>query len=165
GPMHEPMRIDADASKPDYRVGEFSLPADVPVGRTERRRRLLHDLERQQRFEPLLDTSPVGAHYERAFSLLASRGASEAFDLSKEPLRTRERYGMNIHGQSVLQARRLVEAGVPLVTVFRPNEGITNVSVYWDTHNRNFIDLKTRLCPVTDQACSALVEDLQQRGL
>jgi uncharacterized protein (DUF1501 family) len=58
-----------------------------------------------------------------------------------------------------------VEAGVPLVTVFWPNDGITNVSVYWDTHNRNFIDLKERLCPVTDRAFSALLEDLQQRGL
>ena len=67
---------------------------------------------------------------------------------------------MNIHGQAVLQARRLVEAGVPLVTVFWQNDGITNVSVYWDTHNRNFIDLKTRLCPVTDQAFSALLDDL-----
>ena len=72
---------------------------------------------------------------------------------------------MNIHGQSVLQARRLVEAGVPLVTVFWPNDGITNVSVYWDTHSRNFIDLKTRLCPVTDQAFSALLDDLDERGM
>src|SRR5438552_6272597 len=72
---------------------------------------------------------------------------------------------MNIHGQAVLQARRLVEAGVPLVTVFWPNDGLTNVSVYWDTHNRNFIDLKTRLCPVTDQATTALLEDLATRGL
>ena len=65
----------------------------------------------------------------------------------------------------MLQARRLVEAGVPLVTVFWPNDGITNVSVYWDTHNRNFIDLKTRLCPVTDQAFSALLDDLEERGM
>ena len=72
---------------------------------------------------------------------------------------------MNPHGQSVLQARRLVEAGVPLVTVFWPNDGITNVSVYWDTHSRNFIDLKTRLCPVTDRAFSALLDDLKDRGL
>jgi uncharacterized protein (DUF1501 family) len=72
---------------------------------------------------------------------------------------------MNIHGQAVLQARRLVEAGVPLVTVFWQNDGITNVSVYWDTHSRNFIDLKTRLCPVTDQAFTALLEDLEQRGM
>ena len=72
---------------------------------------------------------------------------------------------MNVHGQSVLQARRLVEAGVPLVTVFWPNDGIKNVSVYWDTHSRNFIDLKERLCPVTDQAFSALLDDLEGRGM
>jgi uncharacterized protein (DUF1501 family) len=59
----------------------------------------------------------------------------------------------------------LVEAGVPLVTVFWQNDGITNVSVYWDTHSRNFIDLKTRLCPVADQAFAALLEDLEVRGL
>jgi uncharacterized protein (DUF1501 family) len=64
-----------------------------------------------------------------------------------------------------LQARRLVEAGVPLVTVFWPNDGITNVSVYWDTHSRNFIDLKTRLCPVADRAFSALLDDLKDRGM
>ena len=89
----------------------------------------------------------------------------EAFDLSKEDPKLRERYGMNIHGQAVLQARRLVEAGVPLVTVFWQNDGLTNVSVYWDTHNRNFVDLKTRLCPVADQAFAALLDDLGQRGL
>jgi uncharacterized protein (DUF1501 family) len=105
------------------------------------------------------------AHYERAFSLLASRSVTKAFDLSQEPLAIRERYGMNVHGQSVLQARRLVDAGVPLVTVFWPNDGITNVSVYWDTHNRNFRDLKERLCPVTDLAFSALLDDLQARGM
>jgi uncharacterized protein (DUF1501 family) len=54
---------------------------------------------------------------------------------------------------------------VPLVTVFWPNDGITNVSVYWDTHNRNFIDLKSRLCPVTDRAFSALLDDLKERGM
>src|SRR4029078_10655188 len=90
---------------------------------------------------------------------------SRAFDLSREPLRVRERYGMNVHGQSVLQARRLVEAGVPLVTVFWPNDGLTNVSGYRDTHHRNFIDLKTRLCPVTDLAFSALLDDLKDRGM
>jgi arylsulfatase A-like enzyme len=72
---------------------------------------------------------------------------------------------MNIHGHAVLRARRLVEAGVPLVTVFWQNDGITSVSVYWDTHARNFIDLETRLCPVTDQAFSALLDDLEARGL
>jgi len=58
-----------------------------------------------------------------------------------------------------------VEAGVPLVTVYWPNDGITNVSVYWDTHSRNFIDLKTRLCPPGDRAFCALLDDLEARGM
>jgi hypothetical protein len=166
GPLHNPTRIDADASKPDYRVAEFSLRADLPQPRTDARRQLLRDLDRQRLgMERQLEVAALGAHYERAFGLLAARGATAAFDLTQEPLPVRERYGMNIHGQSVLQARRLVEAGVPLVTVFWPNDGLTNVSVYWDTHNRNFVDLKTRLCPVTDQAFSALLDDLAARGL
>ncbi len=166
GPLHQPLRIDADASKPDYRVGTFELHADVPLERTERRRALLHSLEAQvRRQEANLHQQALAAHYERAFALLSSRKVQQAFDLTQEDVRLRERYGMNIHGQAVLQARRLVEAGVPFVTVFWQNDGLTNVSVYWDTHNRNFVDLKTRLCPVTDLAFSALLEDLQQRGL
>jgi hypothetical protein len=166
GPVYEPLRIDADASRPDYRVADFSLHADVPLARTHRRQALLRDLDGQvRRLEAHPGVRAAGAHYDRAFALLADRKAVEAFDLTREDPRTRERYGMNLHGQAVLQARRLVEAGVPLVTVFWQNDGITNVSVYWDTHNRNFIDLKTRLCPVADRAFSALLEDLQQRGL
>jgi uncharacterized protein (DUF1501 family) len=166
GPFHHPLRIDADGSKPDYRVGEFSLRADVPQDRADGRRQLLRDLDRQRiGLEKQLEAGALEAHYERAFDLLAARGATAAFDLTREPLAVRERYGLNPHGQSVLQARRLVEAGVPLITVFWPNDGLTNVSVYWDTHSRNFIDLKTRLCPVADQAFSALLEDLGVRGL
>ena len=166
GPTFNPMRIDADASKPDYKVGDFALHADVPELRSNNRRELLAGIDQQLRgLEQHSNIAATRSHYDRAFSLLSSRGAVEAFDLSREPPAVRERYGMNAHGQSVLQARRLVEAGVPFVTVFWPNEGITNVSVYWDTHNRNFIDLKTRLCPVTDQAFSALLDDLQDRGM
>jgi hypothetical protein len=132
GPVHDPLRIDADASKPDYRVGELSLRADVPVARTRRRKELLGQLDRQVRkLEASLDVAAARANQERAFALLSSRRAAEAFDLTREPRSVRERYGLNIHGQAVLQARRLVEAGVPLVTVFWQNDGITNVSVYW----------------------------------
>jgi uncharacterized protein (DUF1501 family) len=166
GPLHHPMRIDADASKADYRVGEFGLAVDVTSARAESRRRLRQRLDHSHReMDQRMEVSALESHYARAYSLLASRGASEAFDLNREPRAVRERYGLNIHGQAVLQARRLIEAGVPLVTVFWQNDGITNVSVYWDTHSRNFIDLKTRLCPVADQAFSALLEDLEQRGL
>ncbi|MCI0459490.1 MAG: DUF1501 domain-containing protein [Gemmataceae bacterium] len=166
GPRYAPMRIDEDASLPTYRVGEFALHADVPAGRFDRRRELLRQVDQQRR--ALGQNAQVWAlhgHYERAASVLGTRSVAEAFDLSRESDRTRDRYGRNIHGQAVLQARRLLEAGVPLVTVFWQNDGITNVSVYWDTHNRNFLDLRTRLCPVTDQAFSALLEDLEARGL
>jgi len=166
GPLHHPLRIDADASKPDYRVADFSLTTDVPHTRADERHRLLRDLDRQRRgLGQQMEAAAFDAHVERAFALLSSSEAVRAFDLSREPLPVRERYGLNAHGQSVLQARRLVEAGVPLVTVFWPNDGITNVSVYWDTHNRNFIDLKERLCPVTDRAFSALLDDLETRGM
>ena len=165
GPIFEPMRIDADANLPDYRVADFSRHADVPGERADVRRRLLDSLEEQRQAGGERKLAALGAHYERAFALLNARGAAAAFDLSQESDRLRDRYGRNVHGQSVLQARRLVEAGVPLVTVFWQNDGLTNVSVYWDTHNRNFIDLKTRLCPPADQAFSALLEDLEQRGM
>src|SRR6516164_3095646 len=166
GPVFNPMRIDADGSLPDYRVAELALHADLTPLRTGGRQRLLASLEEQQRgLEQHADVFAMGSHYERAFALLAAPQVVRAFDLSQEPIAVRRRYGMNVHGQSVLQARRLVEAGVPLVTVFWPNDGITNVSVYWDTHNRNFIDLRERLCPVTDLAFSALLDDLKDRGM
>lgn len=166
GPLYNPLRIDADGSLPDYRVGDFALQADVDLLRSGNRQALVRSLDQQvTRLEHHPDVQAMTAHYDRAFSLLSAPAAALAFDLSQEPQALRERYGMNIHGQSVLQARRLVEAGVPVVTVFWPNDGITNVSVYWDTHNRNFLDLRTRLCPVTDLAFSALLDDLEQRGM
>ena len=172
GPVYNPMRIDADGSKPDYKVGELALHADLDAVRLGGRSGLLRTLDSQVRgFETALSAPTklseyaMWEHQRRAFSLLATPEVTRAFDLSREPQKVRDRYGMNMHGQSVLQARRLVEAGVPLVTVFWPNDGITNVSVYWDTHNRNFVDLKTRLCPVTDLAFSALLEDLDARGM
>ncbi|MFO0848182.1 MAG: DUF1501 domain-containing protein [Gemmataceae bacterium] len=164
GPVYDPMRIDADASRPNYSVGELALSADLDAARLGGRQGLLQSLDAQLgRLDSQAEA--MTAHSRRAFDLLAAPKVTVAFDLSREPTAVRERYGMNRHGQSVLQARRLVEAGVPLVTVFWPNDGITNVSVYWDTHSRNFIDLKTRLCPVADQAFSALLDDLGDRGL
>ena len=165
GPQYAPLRIDDDGSKQNY-LAEFALKANLPDGRIGDRRSLLSNLDQQLQF---LTRSREGVGYtaqtERAFQILADPEVRRAFDLSSEPVELREQYGMNPHGQSVLQARRLVEAGVPLITVFWPNDGITSVSVYWDTHNRNFIDLKERLCPVTDKAFSALLDDLQDRGM
>src|SRR5690606_6512802 len=151
---------------PDYRVGDFILQPELSSRRLDDRRSLLAEIDRQNR--AFFDHAGIGAldgHYQRAFDLLNSAVGRSAFDVAGEPDEVRDRYGRNAHGQSVLQARRLVERGVPLVTVFWPNDGIKNVSVYWDTHSRNFIDHRERLMPVADLAFSALLDDLEQRGM
>lgn len=166
GPALNPFTIDNDPNRADYKVGDFRLPDDVGSGRLSDRRRLLGLVDLQARqLEAITQVGALDHHYGRAYDLLTNPKALAAFDLAKEDPRLRARYGHHPHGQAVLQARRLVEAGVPLVTVFWQNDGLTNVSVYWDTHNRNFIDLKTRLMPAADQAFSALLDDLEARGL
>ncbi len=165
GAAFDPLSIDANPAEPDYRVGDFRLPPEISLARLDHRRALLHDLNDQLRRQG--DNAALAAmdrHVHRAFDMLNSASGSGAFDLSQEPTAVRERYGLNPHGQSVLQARRLVERGVPLVTVFWPSDGTKNVSVYWDTHNRNFVDLRQRLMPPADQAFSALLDDLAERG-
>lgn len=169
GPNFEPMTIDENPALADYRPAALSLPDGLTLERLGGRRALSDSLEdARRRLSPWL-AQPIpeamAGHYARAHNLLNDRKSLEAFDLTREDPKLRERYGMNPHGQSVLQARRLVEAGVPIVTAFWPNDGITNVSVYWDTHNRNFIDLKSRLMPPADQAFDALLDDLQGRGM
>jgi hypothetical protein len=165
GAAHDPLTIDHDPNRADYRVAELTLQDGLTRERLDQRLALRSRLN-----AGLADKRPDAAaqdqNLQRAYDLLTSavdqRGA---FDLTQEPAQLRERYGLNPHGQSVLQARRLIERGVPLVTVFWPNDGIKNVSVYWDTHSRNFVDLKQRLMPVADQAFSALLDDLTERGL
>jgi hypothetical protein len=165
GQGYDPLTIDDDPNNPGYRVGDFTLPEEVNVRRFANRRALLGQVDSQS---PRWQSGAPGAmagHYERAYEMLRSAATGSAFDLTEEPDEVRDRYGRNPHGQSVLQARRLVERGVPLVTVYWPNDGIKNVSVYWDTHSRNFIDLRERLMPVADQAFSTLLDDLADRGL
>ncbi len=164
GQSYNPLTIDADPSHADYHVGDFALPPEISLARLDDRRELLHkvnqQLRRLERNSPAMDQ-----YYRRAFELLSSAAGGSAFKLDQEPDAVRDRYGRHPHGQSVLQARRLIERGVPLVTVYWPSEGIKNVSVYWDTHSRNFVDLKQRLMPPADQAFSALLDDLDVRGL
>ena len=163
GPTFDPLTIDANPYLADYHVGDFDSPQEVIRQRLEGRKSLLQHLDAGVGEQTKMQQ--MSRHYERAFALMNSAEAKDAFDLSQEPTEIRQRYGLNPHGQSVLQARRLIERGVSLVTVFWPNDGIKNVSVYWDTHSRNFIDLKERLMPVADQAFSTLLDDLKQRGL
>lgn len=162
GEAYDPLTIDADPSLAEYSIGDFELVQGVDDARLTQRQALLASLS------PGL-SGPRGQalerHYRRAFDLLHSAEEGAAFDLTREPDAVRDRYGRHPHGQSVLQARRLIERGVPLVTVFWPNDGVKDVSVYWDTHRKNFIDLKTRLMPPADQAFSALLDDLSARGL
>ena len=170
GPRWDPFTLDANPALPGYRVGEFELDQSVTVRRLSERRALQESLEGVGVFTQagLRENDPQAArnrHYRRAYDLLVSAVGRSAFALTQETPRMRDRYGRNPHGQSVLQARRLIEHGVPLVTVFWPNEGVKNVSVYWDTHSKEFIDHKTRLMPPADQAFSALLDDLEQRGM
>ena len=165
GGAHDPFTIDDDPSLPGYRVPDMELSGELSVERLDDRMRLLAGLDRQ------IAAGREGAglvddYRRRAFDLLAAAAAEKgAFDLAREPDAVRDRYGRHPHGQSVLQARRLVERGVPLVTVFWPNDGIKNVSVYWDTHARNFVDHRERLMPPADMAFAALLDDLEDRGL
>jgi hypothetical protein len=165
GQAYHPLTIDADPSHASYHVGDFELPADVPSGRLDQRRGLRSLVNQQTGSFGQASPAAMDQYYQRAFDLLASATSGSAFNLDEEPAAVRDRYGRHPHGQSVLQARRLVERGVPLVTVYWPSEGIKNVSVYWDTHSKNFVDLKQRLMPPADQAFSALLDDLDQRGM
>jgi uncharacterized protein (DUF1501 family) len=101
----------------------------------------------------------------QVYSLLENR-VDRILDLEQEPAALRERYGSTAVGQSLLMARRLVEAGVPLVTVNWEDETKTDgVNTCWDTHQENFAKLKTLLCPIFDQAFPAFINDLHERGL
>ena len=165
GPVYDPMSVDHDPSRADYHVGELKLQPELSVQRLDDRRALLAQID-EQLVAAETHFAAKSKNDQRAYQLLTSAaGEQGAFDLTQEPQKVRERYGMNAHGQSVLQARRLIERGVPLVTCFWPSDGIKNVSVYWDTHSRNFIDLKERLMPPADQAFSALLDDLSERGM
>jgi hypothetical protein len=112
-------------------------------------------LDRQRRGQERQFEAAMDASYGRAHPLLASRGAVHALDPSRESLAVLERDGLSTHGQAVLQARRLVGAGVPQVRLFWKNDGIIHVGVYGDTPSRNFIDLKALLGPLGDQGRSA----------
>jgi uncharacterized protein (DUF1501 family) len=164
GPTHDPLTIDHDPNRADYRVAELKLQEGLNQRRLDERLSLRSGLN--TRLPAAAEDEAQEKNLQRAYDLLTSAADQRgAFDLSQEPAKLRERYGLNPHGQSVLQARRLVERGVPLVTCFWPNDGVKNVSVYWDTHSKNFIDLKNRLMPPADQAFSALLDDLESRGM
>lgn len=167
---HEPFYLNGDRDKPTtFEAPSLSLAADGKV-RLDERRALLGALNDTRRdFENIAAMGQIDALQEKAFTLLASSSTASAFDVASEPLALRERYGQTINGMSLLMARRLVEAGVPFITVFWKEDPSLNKKCRsaggWDTHGSNFSCLKDDLLPEFDRAYSALIEDLANRGL
>jgi hypothetical protein len=154
GGAYDRFQVDRDPSAPDFRLSAFDGAADL-AGRADLLRRLDH---------AALPGRAAGAtaYRDRALGLIASPQVRRLFDLSREPARLRERYGRHHLGQSLLLARRLVEGGVNFVAAF---DGRTNgQDANWDSHEKLFARHR-QLIPPSDQAFSALVEDLEARGL
>src|SRR5439155_13654266 len=164
GSAYAPFQVTRDPSMPDFRVGELTLPAELPLARLDDRRALLRLVDQQKAAaEQAAGRQAMDGFQQRALGLLHSDAVRRSFDLSQESQATRDRYGRHKLGQSALLARRLVEAGVRFVNV---NDKVRNAqTANWDSHQNNFDRLKNDLLPLTDQAFSALVEDLAARGL
>ena len=161
GKTHDPLFINRDPNDTPFRVEELSLPLEIPFDRAGDRRGLLAGLAAHSRLnESIGAVRGMDAYQQKAFSLLTSNETQRAFDIEREDPRIRDRYGRTTYGQSVLLARRLVEAGVRFVTVYY-SPGIGG----WDTHKDNFNILRNSRLPITDQTVSALIEDLDVRGL
>ena len=154
GAEHAPFVIESDPVQPDFEVKDLKPAGQLSASRADRRQRALAALEK--------DAAPVGragtmaTYYEKARDLIASPAARKAFDLSAEPEKARAAYGHSSLGQCSLLARRLVEAGCRFV-------GVDHGS--WDTHFSCFPSLEKDLIPHADQAFSALIADLHDRGL
>ncbi|GAB4136966.1 MAG: DUF1501 domain-containing protein [Planctomycetaceae bacterium] len=166
GRRFDPWLLTCDPSSPNFQIPDLSLPADVSSSRLNNRLSLLKQVNRGLDH---LERHAVATKYDlksqQAIRLLTGRKARHAFDLTREPDKVRQRYGMTKFGQSVLLARRLVEAGTSLVQVnWQRIEGKEN-NGSWDTHKKHHESLKGWLMPIMDQAYSALIEDLEQRGL
>ena len=163
GRAYDPFVIRQDPNSPDFNVREFDTADDINVKRLGDRKALLKslDLFQARQEEQLIFAKEHDQFTERALSLSTSRKAKEAFDLSLESDRLRNRYGRNRVGQGMLMARRLIEAGVRFVTI----QGYVDTGIYaWDHHWGIFPHLDIQL-PIYDQSYSALLEDLEARGL
>ncbi|MBI5761166.1 MAG: DUF1501 domain-containing protein [Planctomycetales bacterium] len=171
GIEYDPVFVDGSREKPlEFSAPALKLSGDTTVARLGSRRELLAALDDAQR---LTDRSLAAGDYSKqqhkAFSLLTSTQTKAAFDIHAEPESVREKYGRTITATSLLMARRLVEAGVPFVTVFwKEDKEVSSLCKSgggWDTHGNNFNCLKDRLLPEFDRPFAALLDDLHQRGL
>jgi uncharacterized protein (DUF1501 family) len=168
GKAYDPFVLNADPSKKDFKVPDLLPPSEIGEARLERRRELRAIVdETVKNFETSPSAQLMDANFQSAYRLMTSERAREAFDLAKEPLKVRERYGMTRFGQSCLLARRLVEAGVRFVTL---NTFLTVFDeITWDIHGSkpftSIEGMRDIVAPMYDQGYSALLEDLFQRGM
>ncbi|MBI3866680.1 MAG: DUF1501 domain-containing protein [Planctomycetia bacterium] len=164
GTAHDPYLVLRDPSSDDFRLDELEFPAEMNLDRASGRKSLLERFDAGlRRLEETAAVEALGENYRRAYGLLDSSATRRAFDLSAESDALRDRYGRNLVGQSTLLGRRLIEAGVPFVTVYTPVAAIDGPS--WDTHLDNFPRLKKELLPPVDLALPTLLEDMHARGL
>lgn len=158
GTAFNPFTPESDPSKNDFAVKNLSMSKGMDKGRLEARQELQREFDRLKReIENQEEFTGIDQFSKEAYDLVTSDRAAEAFDLSKEDPKLREKYGYTSGGQGCLLARRLVEAGVTFVTVLSGGE--------WDTHVDNFSRLKNDSLPKMDHAISALVTDIYERGL
>lgn len=168
GKAFDPFALMADPSAENFNVPDLLPPDQIGAARLDRRRGMREIIEKTMRqFESSEDARLYDDNFQSAYRIMTSPQARTAFDLAKEPKKVRERYGMNRVGQCMLLARRLVENGVRFVTV---NTFLTVFNeLSWDIHgSKPFIDvpqMKDQVAPMYDQAYSALIEDLDQRGM
>lgn len=157
GSEFDPLFVSQHANRPDFQP----LPTIDNARRLLDRRHLLTEFDRQSAaIQERAGIRQFDSHYEQAMQLLTSSAVRRAFEVSEEPAALRERYGQTPFGQGCLLARRLVEAGVSLVTVNWEQD-----DAYWDTHADNFNKHKKLLLPNMDRGFSALLLDLEERGL
>jgi hypothetical protein len=163
-----PPGADTDMGAMDkIKLDDLTLRAEVSRQRLEQRANLRQIIdEGMPDLEKAVSSYALDAYYQKALGLILSGRARKAFDLKEEPDKVRDRYGRHPFGQSVLLARRLIQAGTRFVQVNWPSvaNGDPNVTA-WDTHAANFKPLKNLHCPKLDSALSALLEDLHQRGM
>jgi hypothetical protein len=162
GHRADPLLVTGDPNQPNWSVPALSLQDGLSLQRLDNRRQLLSSIESQQsRLAGSKATDLMTLQQQQAVHLLTSPVVKQAFDLSAESDSTRDRYGRHIHGQCVLLGRRLLEFGVPMVSINWHNDGQN----FWDTHGNNFNRLKNDLIPPADLALTALLTDLADRNM
>mgnify|MGYP001287012535 FL=1 len=168
GKAHDPFVLNADPSTKNFKVPDLLPPDQVGAARLSRRRKLRDIVDGAvKNFESSDDARLLNDNFHAAFRMMTSKEARAAFDITKEKESVRERYGMNRFGQCCLLARRLIESGVRLVTI---NSFLTVFDqLSWDIHgSKPFMSIKQMkeiVAPMYDRGYSALIEDLDDRGL